>query len=69
MADVPLHRQKTAVLRAHEILAEVYPARIGNKKATEDGARVHLEALDAVMETLDKLDTGGIGGTAKHGTS
>ena len=55
---LPLHRQKTAVLRAHEILAEVYPARIAAKKATEDGARVHLAALDAAMATLDKLETG-----------
>jgi hypothetical protein len=58
MSDAPLHRQKTAVLRAYEILAEIYPARIAAKKATEDGARVHLEALESAMRTLDKLDTG-----------
>jgi hypothetical protein len=62
MNDVPLHRQKTAVLRAHEILTEIYPARIAAKKATEDGARVHLASLEAAMQTLDTLDTGGIGG-------
>ena len=57
MTDVPLHRQKTAVLRAFEILIEVYPARIAAKKATEDGARVHLAALEAAMQTLDDRDT------------
>ena len=64
MSGVPLHRQKVAVLRAHEILAEIYPARIAQQKATEDGARVHLALLEAAMQTLDDRDTG-IGGT--HG--
>ena len=62
-APAPLHRQKTAVLRAHEILTEIYPARIAQQKATEAGAKAHLALLDEALKTLDKLDT------ATNGTS
>jgi|GEM_PF-3716541 len=60
MSDAPisLALQKVAVLRAAQILEEVYPARIEASKATPDGARTHLAYLGAALETLDRADRG-----------
>ena len=44
-----------AVYRAIEILQEIYPARILQKKANKVGAKAHIEYLEAAMETLDGL--------------
>ena len=53
--EKPLHGQKMAVYRAIEILQEIYPARILQKKANKVGAKAHIEYLEAAMETLDGL--------------
>jgi hypothetical protein len=58
MSQVPLHVQKLAALRAHQILTEHYPARFQGKATTEAGKQSLLSALDAVMDTLDRLDRG-----------
>ena len=55
---IPIYKQKQAVIRAHEILKEIYPARIGAKRATQSGADTHLMWLDAALATLDKLEHG-----------
>jgi hypothetical protein len=52
----PMHHRKMAVSRAHDILKEIYPARILQKKANEKGAQMHLEILLESLETLDGLD-------------
>lgn len=56
--DPPLHRQKHGVLRAIEILKDVYELRIVQKKSTEAQRDAHLKALDAVFLTIDALDAG-----------
>jgi hypothetical protein len=53
--DKPLHGQKMAVYRAIQILEEIYPARILQKKANKEGAKAHLEYLEAALETMDGL--------------
>lgn len=55
---IKLHKQKQAVVRAMEILEEIYPARIGNKRATKEGAATHIAWLQAALETIDLLDEG-----------
>ena len=57
-APVPLHTQKLAVLRAHQLLAKYYPAIITRGGATEERAAAHLLALEAALETLDRADRG-----------
>jgi hypothetical protein len=52
---VKLHHQVSAISRAHDILKEIYPARILQKKATREGADLHLDFLLAAMETVDGL--------------
>lgn len=54
---VKLHYQKVAVARAHDILEEIYPARILQKKdkATPEAAKKHLDYLLAALETIDGL--------------
>ena len=56
--EVPLHIQKGGVARAIDILKEIYPARVLQKKdkATREGARLHIKALTAALATLDGLD-------------
>ena len=56
--EVSLHHQKIAIVRAIEILEEVYPARIELKKATDKGAKVHLSYLAAAASSIDLADTG-----------
>lgn len=55
---VKLHHQKVAVARAIDILTEIYPARIAQKKdkATPEAARKHLDYLNEALVTLDGLD-------------
>lgn len=55
---IKLNLQKVAVLRAIDILTEIYPARIEQKKAIRDGARLHIQYLKAALATLDELDHG-----------
>lgn len=55
---IKLHIQKAAVLRAFNICEETYPARILQKKTTQEKADKHLECLEAAMRTLDGLDEG-----------
>lgn len=55
---VKLHVQKMAVLRAIDILKEIYPARIAQKKTDDDKAAAHLKCLRAALGTLDELDHG-----------
>ncbi len=55
---IPLHRQKVAIARAIDILREIYPARIEQKKATEKGQETHLAWLNAAMISLDLADNG-----------
>lgn len=55
---IKLHRQKLAVVRSIEILEEIYPARIAQKKAKKEGADAHLAAMDEVLATIDGLDEG-----------
>ena len=55
---VKLQYQKVAVSRAHDILQKEYPVRIAQKRANEEGAKLHLAYLLAAMETLDMLERG-----------
>lgn len=51
----PMHHRKMAISRAHDILEEIYPARILQKRANEKGAAMHLEILLEALETIDGL--------------
>lgn len=55
---IKLHLQKVAVMRAIDILTEIYPARIEQKKTDRDKARHHIQCLKSAMATLDELDHG-----------
>ena len=55
---VPLHYQKMAISRAIDILKEIYPARIEQKKANAEGARIHLDYLNEALITSDGLAEG-----------
>ena len=55
---VSLHHQKIAIVRAIEILEEVYPERIEQGKATEKGGKVHLAYLAAAASSIDLADNG-----------
>ena len=52
---VKLHHQTMAVSRAIDILQEIYPARIAQKKANAEGAKIHLDYLKEAMITIDGL--------------
>lgn len=54
----PMHHRKMAVSRAHDILAEIYPVRILQKKASQVGADMHLAILLEALETIDGLEHG-----------
>jgi hypothetical protein len=58
--EVKLRYQKLAISRAIDILKEIYPVRILQKKlnASEEGAKTHIEFLLAALETIDGLDHG-----------
>ena len=53
-----LWKLKAAVTRAVEILREIYPARIAQKKATEQGAKTHVDWLLTAADALDRADRG-----------
>lgn len=55
---VKLSLQKVAVLRALDILEEIYPARIAQKKTDQDKVNAHIKCLKAAMCTLDELNHG-----------
>ena len=56
MSEVTFRDAKVAVTRAMEILEEIYPSRILNKRATEQGSVKHLAWLARAAEVLDQLD-------------
>jgi len=49
-----LNQQLTAIRRAIEILEEIYPARILQKKVTPSGAKIHIQWLTEAYNTLAK---------------
>jgi hypothetical protein len=52
---ITLSQQRLAIVRAAQILAEIYPARIAQKKATPQQSALHSRYLKAALATFDKL--------------
>jgi hypothetical protein len=68
MAEAPLHLQKLAVKVAHDILEELYPARVAEGRTTQAKAAAHLAALADAVATIDRLDTKSQPATALRAT-
>jgi hypothetical protein len=61
MTKITIKQQCTAILRAGQILSEIYPERIKSGKATQDGANQHALWLENAYKTLLVLDRGVLG--------
>lgn len=53
--EISLDKQAVAINRAIDILEEIYPARVLQKKAKEEGVSIHIQYLKAAARTIDGL--------------